>query len=196
VNTEPPLDVAAWREGERARLLETRRTIPLDIHQAASASIMRALAAILPGANNVTIGCYWPIRREPDCLPFMREVANRGCRVALPVVIARGTALEFRLWTETTRMEAGVWNIPQPADGARVTPAVLVIPLVGFDDEGYRLGYGGGYYDVTLASFFPRAFTMGVGFEASYLPTIYPQAHDVPMDVILTEQRTRIFRGC
>jgi 5-formyltetrahydrofolate cyclo-ligase len=109
--------------------------------------------------------------------------------------LARGERLEFRPWTETTKMEAGVWNIPQPAEGPRVSPSVLVVPLLGFDEAGYRLGYGAGYYDMTLASMAPRPFTVGVGFESASLPTIHPMAHDVPLDVIVTEERKRLFRS-
>jgi 5-formyltetrahydrofolate cyclo-ligase len=189
---DPPVDVAAWRKEQRSRLLEERRAIPLEAFQAASTAIMRAVAECLP--QGALIGCYWPFRREPDCLPFMRDVLKAGGHVALPVVIARRSPLQFRSWTESTRMETGVWNIPQPADGPPVTPAALVIPLLGFDDAGYRLGYGAGYYDMTLASLSPRPFTVGIGYESARLPTIYPQAHDVPMDVILTEERKRVFR--
>jgi 5-formyltetrahydrofolate cyclo-ligase len=84
-------------------------------------------------------------------------------------------------------MESGVWNIPHPANGPAVQPSALVIPLVGFDDAGYRLGYGAGYYDMTLAGCESRPVAVGVGFEFSRLPTIHPQPHDLPMEVIITE---------
>jgi len=195
MTAEPPSDVAAWRRQARAALLDARRALSLDAYQAAGTAIMGAVATCFPPSAGAVIGCYWPIRREPDCLPYMREVLRKGGRVALPVVIGPGMPLEFRLWTESTRMAAGAWNIPQPAEGACVLPTALVIPLVGFDEAGYRLGYGGGYYDATLASLSPRAIAIGVGFESSRLPTIYPRAHDVPMDVILTEERKRVFPG-
>jgi 5-formyltetrahydrofolate cyclo-ligase len=88
-------------------------------------------------------------------------------------------------------MEPGVWNIPHPSSGDAVTPSALVIPLVGFDDAGYRLGYGAGYYDLTIGNFTLRPFLVAVGFEFSRLPTIYPQPHDQRMDVIITEAQTR-----
>ncbi len=192
-----PIDVATWRKGERARLLDARRAMPLQVQQTASAAIMRALLQYLhlPAADGAFIGFYWPIRREPDCLAVMRDLARAGGKVALPVVMGRGSPLEFRAWTEETKMEAGVWNIPQPAAGPPVVPAVLVVPLLGFDEAGFRLGYGAGYYDRTLAWLSPRPFTLGVGFESSRLPTIHPQTHDVPMDVIVTEERSREFHG-
>jgi 5-formyltetrahydrofolate cyclo-ligase len=159
----------------------------MEEHRYASELIMRALLARLPPDSHALIGCYWPFRREFNCVPYMREVLRCGGRVALPVVIARGRPLEFRCWTEDAEMEPGVWNIPHPANSPAVLPSALVIPLVGFDDAGYRLGYGAGYYDVTLAAFEHRPPVVGVGFEFSRLPTIYPQPHDQPMDAIITE---------
>ena len=184
-------DVRAWRKAERARLLELRREMPLDLHQQANEAIQRELLKRLPPDSHQLVGCYWPFRREFNCLPYMREVLRSGGRVALPVVIGRGQPLEFRCWTEKAAMERGVWNIPHPAEGEAVFPSALVIPLVGFDDAGYRLGYGAGYYDMTIASIAVRPHCVAVGFEFSYLPTIHPRSHDQPMDVIITEARTR-----
>jgi 5-formyltetrahydrofolate cyclo-ligase len=184
-------DVRVWRKAERARLLELRRTLAAGAHREASEVIMRELRLRLPPQSHPLVGCYWPFRREFNCLPYMREVLRNGGGVALPVVIGRGHPLEFRCWTEEAKMESGVWNIPHPASGEPVFPSALVIPLVGFDDAGYRLGYGAGYYDMTIASFAARPLLVAVGFEFSRLPTIYPQPHDRPMDVIITEAQTR-----
>ena len=184
-------EVRAWRKTERARLLELRRGMAAGAHRDASDAIMCQLRARLPSDSHEVIGCYWPFRREFNCVPYMREVLQSGGRVALPVVIGRGHPLEFRCWTEKAEMEPGVWNIPHPASGEPVFPSALVVPLVGFDDAGYRLGYGAGYYDMTIASFAVRPFLVAVGFEFSRLATIYPQTHDQPMDVIITEARTR-----
>src|SRR5205085_5592924 len=184
-------DVRAWRKAERARLLELRRSMPAGAHRDASDVIIRQLRARLPSDSHEVIGCYWPFRREFNCLPYMREVLQSGGRVALPVVIGRGHPLEFRCWTEKAEMESGVRNIPHPASAAPVFPSALVVPLVGFDDAGYRLGYGAGYYDLTIASFAVRPRLVGVGFEFSRLPSIYPQPHDQPIAVIITEVHTR-----
>jgi len=194
---QDPPDIRAWRKGERARLIEARRAMPLGQHQAAGAAIQRSLLERLPPDSHGLIGCYWPFRREFNCLPYMREVLRCGGRVALPVVIARGHPLEFRCWTEDAKMEPGVWNIPHPADGPPVLPSALVVPLVGFDDASFRLGYGAGYYDMTLAAFDKRPLAVGVGFEFSHLPTIHPQPHDRPMDAIITEAcvRERVSRA-
>ena len=85
------------------------------------------------------------------------------------------------------KLDRGVWNIPIPSERALVEPTVLLVPLLGFDAAGYRLGYGGGYYDRTLAASAPRPFTIGVGHEFGRLQSIYPQSHDIPLDVIVTE---------
>ena len=188
---ETASDIRRWRKAERARLLELRREMPLDFHQQANQAIERELYRQLPSDSHRLVGCYWPFRREFNCIPYMREVLRRGGRVALPVVIGRGRPLEFRCWTEKAAMERGVWDIPHPASGEAVFPSALVIPLVGFDDAGYRLGYGAGFYDMTIASFAVRPRLVAVGFEFSRLPTIQPQPHDQPMDVIITETRTR-----
>jgi 5-formyltetrahydrofolate cyclo-ligase len=184
-------DVRALRKAERARLLELRRSMPAHAHREASEVIMRELLLRLPPQTHQLVGCYWPFRREFNCVPYMRQVLGGGGRVALPVVIGRGRPLQFRCWTETAQMESGVWNIPHPTSGESVFPSTLVIPLVGFDDAGYRLGYGAGYYDTTIASLAVRPRLVAVGFEFSRLPTIYPQPHDQPMDVIITEVQTR-----
>jgi 5-formyltetrahydrofolate cyclo-ligase len=188
---ESALDVAAWRKAERARLLELRRSMPAASHREAGEVILRELLVQLPPTSHELIGCYWPFRREFNCVPYMRDVIRSGGRVALPVVTGRGRPLEFRCWTESAEMQSGVWNIPHPASGEPVFPSALVVPLVGFDDGGYRLGYGAGYYDRTVGSFAVRPFLVAVGFEFSRLPTIHPQPHDEPMDVIITEAGTR-----
>jgi 5-formyltetrahydrofolate cyclo-ligase len=191
MDEKPVADVREWRKAARARLLEARRTMSADVHRRASKTIQQELMARLAPAKHELVGCYWPFRREFNCLPYMREILRSGGRVALPVVIARGQPLQFRCWTEKAAMEAGVWNIPHPAAGESVFPSALVIPLVGFDEAGYRLGYGAGYYDATVASFAPRPLLVAVGFEFSRLPTIYPQPHDQPMDIIITEAGVR-----
>ena len=193
MTSDPPADIPAWRKVQRARLLEARQAIPLDTFQAASTTIMRDAMEVLSSTKDGLIGCYWPFRREPDCLPYMRDVLRSGGQVALPVVVARGQPLEFRMWNERTKMEAGVWGILHPAEGPPVVPTALIVPLLGFDNAGYRLGYGAGFYDMTLASMPALPLTVGVGFESARLDSIYPQPHDVPLDVIVTEVGKREF---
>jgi 5-formyltetrahydrofolate cyclo-ligase len=182
-----PDDLRAWRKTERARLIEARMALPLEEHRAKSETITRLLDGRFPADTLASLGCYWPFRREYDCIPLMRRVVDAGGQVALPVIIEKLQPLEFRPWTPQTKMEAGVWNILHPAEGPAVHPQALLVPLVGFDAAGYRLGYGAGYYDRTLASFPKTPITIGVGFEVGRLETIFPQPHDIPMDFIITE---------
>lgn len=184
-------DVKRWRKAERARLIEARRALPLDERERVGAAIAERLSALpeLSDAPSV-VAFYWPIRGEPDLRPFVRALLGRGFEAALPVVVERNAPVEFHRWTAATRMQRqSVWGIPVPAVRDVVEPDVLIIPLVGMDDDAYRLGYGGGYYDRTLASFARRPFAIGVGYELARLETIHPQPHDVPMDVIVTETR-------
>ena len=181
-------DLRAWRKAERARLIEARMAMPIDAHKAAGLAISDCLLSHFPPESFSTLGCYWPFRREYDCIPLMKQVIAVGGRTALPVVLQKNHPLEFRPWTPQTKMEAGVWGILHPAEGAPVQPAALLIPLVGFDAKGYRLGYGAGFYDRTIAIFDKPPLKIGVGFELCRMDTIHPQPHDIPMDFIVTEK--------
>ena len=153
----------------------------------ASAAIEAALEARFPTGGLPILAGYWPIQGEWDPLPYLRRAMAAGGAVALPVAARPAAALTFRLWTPDAPMTAGLWDIPHPVAGAAVTPSALLIPLVGFDGAGHRLGNGGGYYDRTLAALTPRPLAIGVGFELGRLATISPAPHDQPMDVIITE---------
>ncbi|HLY47489.1 MAG TPA: 5-formyltetrahydrofolate cyclo-ligase, partial [Stellaceae bacterium] len=114
-----------------------------------------------------------------------------GRAVALPVVIDKKGPLEYRAWRTGEALVDGVWNIPVPEKREIVVPALVLAPLVGFDAACYRLGYGGGYFDRTLAALAPRPLAIGVGYAAQAIATIYPQPFDLPMDFIVTEADTR-----
>ncbi|MGA2343507.1 MAG: 5-formyltetrahydrofolate cyclo-ligase, partial [Steroidobacteraceae bacterium] len=120
------------------------------------------------------------------------EIVNqhlaRGGLAALPVVVREAAPLEFWRFSPGVPMQTGVWSIPIPKQREVLAPDVVIAPLVGFDRAGYRLGYGGGYFDRTLAAASPRPFAVGLGFADSALETIYPQAHDIPMNLIVTEE--------
>src|SRR5580704_12252285 len=115
-------DVAAWRKTERERLIAARLAMPASVHRAATAAIARLLDAQFTPANPGVVGCYWPFRREFNCLPVMRRIIALGGEVALPVVVRPRRPLEFRRWTPQTEMAKGVWGIPYPAEGLAVHP--------------------------------------------------------------------------
>jgi len=180
-------NVAAWRKERRADLIARRQAIAPDNRRAWSAAIDANLRAVLAPHSPSIISFYWPFRGEFDPRHLIRDLLDKGWQAALPVVVQKKSPLEFRLWTPDAAMVDGIWNIPVPRDGAVVAPQIVLAPVVGFDAECYRLGYGGGYYDRTLVTFSPRAYAIGIGFEFSRLETIHPQPYDQRLNVIVTE---------
>jgi 5,10-methenyltetrahydrofolate synthetase len=117
----------------------------------------------------------------------MSGFTERGGSCALPVVIGKNAPLVFRAWKSGGKLVSGVWNIPVPADGAEVIPDIVIGPVVGYDRNCYRLGYGGGFFDRTLAALSPRPIIIGVGYAQAAITSIHPLPHDIPMTVIITE---------
>jgi 5-formyltetrahydrofolate cyclo-ligase len=183
------VDIRSWRKGERARLIPERMALRGELRRHHNTAITAALRKLL--SARMVIGFYWPIRGEYDARNLVRGLLDQGARAALPVVVQKGAPLIFRDWRPDTPMASGFWDIPVPAKGEPVIPTTLLVPLVGFDELGFRLGYGGGYYDRTLASLPAKPLAIGVGYELSHLETIYPQPHDIPMSMIVTESRVR-----
>jgi len=199
VDPEQARDVARWRRAERARLRAERQALSVEARGAASnalAHLLRDLLAARFGSlPNCVFSAYWPIKGELDLRPLMADLHALGVRVALPVVEVKHAPLVFRRWTPETRMVRGDWNIPVPPQEAEVVkPDVTLAPLVGWDRSGYRLGYGGGYFDRTLAHLSPRPFAIGIGLQAAQLATIYPQPHDIQLDAIVTEEGMQFIR--
>ena len=172
----------------REELIRARIGIGKDGRNRVLAKIQTSLTELLSDLSPGTIGIYWPIKGEFDLRGLAAELLEHGWNAALPVVVKAGTALEFHQWRPDMKLVPGVWNIPVPQQRHVVTPTVLLVPLVGFDAENYRLGYGGGYYDRTLAGVAERPLSIGVGLESARLKTIYPQWHDIAMDRIVTAQ--------
>jgi 5-formyltetrahydrofolate cyclo-ligase len=183
-------EVKAWRCGERKRLIAWRMALPPAIRRAAGQRIAASLEELIAERPGV-LGVYWPFRAEFDPRPLIDALIASGRSVALPVVIDRKGPLEYRAWTPGEALVAGVWDIPIPEKRDIVVPAMVLAPLVGFDRACYRLGYGGGYFDRTLAALSPRPLAIGVGFAAQEIATIYPQSFDLPMDLIVTEEGVR-----
>jgi 5-formyltetrahydrofolate cyclo-ligase len=189
--SDPNADCPAireWRKETRTRLIKQRIGISALDHAAWSARISRSLAAALGPGGAKLIGFYWPFRGEYDPRDLMATLRDQGTRIALPVIEERDQPLSFREWQPGSLMTRGVWNVPMPESGEIVVPDLLVVPLVGFDAQGYRLGYGGGFYGRTIAAMPAKPRTIGVGFELGRLLTIYPQPHDIPLDSVVTER--------
>jgi 5-formyltetrahydrofolate cyclo-ligase len=185
VGTEP--NIQNWRDARRIELLAARIAVPMPQRRQWNHLVTQQLATYFPMLQSMVVGGYWPFRGEFDPRLLMRQLRDSGSRLALPVVVRKNTPLQFLEWWPGAPTVKAALSLPVP-DGTEVlAPQVLLIPPVGFDAHGYRLGYGGGYFDRTLAEMRPQPLKIGVGFEISRLPTIHPQAHDVAMDFIVTE---------
>lgn len=180
-------DVCRWRKAERKRLIDERLAVDAEERKASSERIASGLDQAFGRVSGRIVSGYWPFRGEPDLRNWAIRVIERGGRIALPVVIKKGWPLEFRIWGPGDPLERGVWNILVPSHGPAVQPDVVIAPVVGFDQANYRLGYGGGFFDRTLAAAPKRPHVIGVGYAGSRIQTIYPQPHDIPMDVIVTD---------
>jgi len=184
-------ELKAWRRSERQRLLALRTAAPPAERRLWGDEIEAKLRALLLERPVRTLGVYWPFQAEFDPRALIDWVIAQGFAVALPAVVDKKGPLEYRAWRPGEALSDGVWNIPIPQVRHVVVPQAVLAPLVGFDRQCYRLGYGGGYFDRTLAALSPRPLAIGVGFEMSQVETIFPQSFDIPMDVIVTEARTR-----
>ena len=181
-------EIREWRALTRRGLLELRAkqsaTQQVEAARAIGDALLRALA---PQASD-WLGFYWPIRGEIDLRAAVEGLIARGARAALPEVTARDAPLTFRPWHPDCAMRRGVWDIPVPDTAVSITPTLLLIPCVAADQQGYRLGYGGGFYDRTLAALSPRPLTIGIVLHEALLPSIHPQEHDIPLDAVLSER--------
>lgn len=164
-----------------------RDSLPPEVHRALSEELERRLLAILAPQPPAMIGFCWPIRNEPDVEIALDHWRRAGIRTALPVVVDAEAPLEFATWQPGEPLVQDRYGIPTPAAGVRGIPDTLIVPLNAFDSDGFRLGYGGGYFDRTLASLSPRPLAVGVGFEINRVASIRPQAHDQRLDWIVTE---------
>ena len=181
--------VQAFRKAKRADLLARRRAVVFDERKQYAAALSERLLSAVDLRAFTVLGFYWPIRGELDLRRVARQHVDAGGVAALPAVVAKGEPVEFWRWEPGAQMQRGFWNIPVPFERHCVTPEALLIPMVGYDDAGHRLGYGGGFYDRTLASLTPRPYCIGIAYDDSQLETIYPQPHDIPMNIVVTERR-------
>jgi len=180
-------DLEHWRATQRAALLTARQAIDQAERARWTAVMCAHLRDALPAVRGLVIGCYMPFRGEPDLRAQFDAWRAAGADTALPVVTGRHEAMEFRSWWPGCPVVKGAFSLPMPDGTPRVTPQVVLMPPVGFDEQGYRLGYGGGYFDRTLAALLPAPIKIGVAFELSRMASIQPQPYDIPMDFIITE---------
>jgi len=181
-------EIQEWRKRTRETLIASRLALAVNVRQAKGEQAKQNMLAAVDLKRYSTLGIYWSMRGEIDVRDIARQHIEAGGSVALPVVVEKSAPVEFWKWRPGMGMRRGVWNIPVPMTREVLIPEALIVPLVGFDSERYRLGYGGGYYDRTLAALARRPFCVGLGYADAQLPSIFPQAHDIPMDIIVTER--------
>jgi 5-formyltetrahydrofolate cyclo-ligase len=181
-------EIRQWRTRTREALIASRMALSVKVRQEKGEQAKQRLRAAVDLKQYLVLGIYWSMRGEIDVRDIAREHIEAGGVVGLPVVVEKAAPVEFWKWRPGMGMRRGVWNIPIPGMREVVVPDALVVPLVGYDNGKYRLGYGGGYYDRTLASLVRRPFCVGLGFAEAALPSIFPQSHDIPMNLIVTDR--------
>jgi 5-formyltetrahydrofolate cyclo-ligase len=175
-----------------------RRDALSDKQRAAAAKAVAKRGLPIEIAPGTIVSGYSPIRGEIDPAPLMRKLATQGAQLALPAIVARGKSLAFRAWSPDDRLMLGPLGILEPSPAAaEVIPDVMLVPLAAFDRAGHRIGYGGGYYDYTLAHLRKvKAVTaIGVAFAAQEVEAVPALQHDVALDYVLTETQILDFRS-
>ncbi len=175
----------ADKEVLRGTFMERRRVIPLDLVNTTQWKVINHLRTLISSIQPAVIALYYPIKSEIDLRPFAEELWDMGTTVALPRVVARNHPLIFNIWTPDDRMDLDISGV-KCATGAEITPAAVVIPSVGYNKGGYRLGYGGGYYDITLKHFSQPIMTIGVAYTELEVDDFPIQYHDQPLDYFVT----------
>ena len=178
----------AWRKAERERLIAARLAVGAATLDSWRRRMDATLERSFPGLARCRFAFCWPIKGEYDARHLARTLRSRGALTALPVVVAPRSPLVFREWHPGIELLKGPLDIPYPADSQQLTPQAVLLPMNGWDAQGYRLGYGGGFFDRTLAAMAAKPLVIGVSYELARLDTIHPQSWDIPMDYVVTER--------
>jgi 5,10-methenyltetrahydrofolate synthetase len=184
---------ALEKKALRQQLIAHRLRLP-DRQQRA-ANLQQVMRIWLVGRPETVIGAYWPIKGEFDTLPALHRWKEDGelidqpqlRKIGLPVVDKVHKTMSFHAWYPGCPMEDDAYGIPKPKDTELIVPTLLFVACVGYAAGGYRLGYGGGFYDRMLSTLSPRPFTVGLGFGTDFLPDFEPEPHDLPLDAILND---------
>jgi len=180
----------------RSAMLAWRGGLEEDERRAAADRLLATFRRERPFKAPAVVSGFWPIKDEIDIRPLMIELFNTGCQLALPVVQGRGQRLLFRAWRPGDPLEAGVFGTLQPSPKREtLEPEALIVPLLACDEVGWRLGYGGGFYDRTLAALRARhkVTAMGVAFNAQLVPEVPHGPADQRLDWLLTDKRACAF---
>lgn len=183
------------RHTRRHAKIAERESLSAAEHDRLSQALEAHLETLLRRCQPRILGFCWPFRAEFDCRPLMTRLLNetKQLRTCLPRVVSANAPLTFRDWRPESAMSADRYGILYPTHGDELTPDVLLVPVNAFDAQGYRLGYGSGYFDRTLAAMVPPPLAIGIGFELARIASIEPESHDIPLDAVVTEAGIDIF---
>jgi 5-formyltetrahydrofolate cyclo-ligase len=174
-----------------------RDALPAEMRQAAAEAIAARKFPIAT-ASGVIVSGFMPMKTEINPLPLMRKLADAGATLALPKIAGRDKPLIMRAWQWGAPLDSGQWGIREPkTEAAEVDPDILLVPLLAFNRAGHRIGYGAGYYDLTIAQLRGRkaVIAVGVAFSAQEVPAVPATPRDARLDLVLTERETIDFRG-
>jgi 5,10-methenyltetrahydrofolate synthetase len=183
-------ELKAWRKSERERLIAARESLDAATLELLRQRIDAHLWRSFPGLAAAKLAFCWPIRGEYDARRLAQRLRECGAVIALPVVVAPKQPLIFREWHPGVALASGPLGIPFPVGSDLVVPTAALVPMIGWDEAGYRLGYGGGFFDRTLGSLATQPVVIGVSYELGKMKTIRPQPWDIPMDWVVTERGT------
>lgn len=182
---------------QKKEMRRTMRQKRRDLHARTPQVSFSSLApSFLDAFSSTVVGCYWPMHSELDPLPLMDMLHNRGATLALPVVVAPETALIFRRWFPGQGLEPGPFGTQHPpSESERLKPYVLLVPLLAFDAQGFRLGYGGGFYDRTIAALRAQSplLTIGLAYAEQEVEHVPTEASDQPLDLLLSQDGLRLW---
>jgi 5-formyltetrahydrofolate cyclo-ligase len=181
----------------RAEALARRDALPAAT-RAAAAETIAARSLPLRIERGMIVSGFSPMKSEINPVPLMRKLADAGARLALPAIAGRGRPLIMRAWSFGDRLASGQWGIREPTPEApEVAPDIVIVPLAAFDRAGHRIGYGAGYYDMTINGLRARkaVTAIGIAFAAQEIPRVPATEHDERLDLVLTENETIDLRG-
>jgi 5-formyltetrahydrofolate cyclo-ligase len=181
----------------RREMIARRDALPADVRSAVAEAIAARPSPVAAAPGAIVSG-FMPMKGEINPLPLMKKFSGRGARLALPVIAGRGRPLVMRAWNFGEPLVSGVWGIREPPpQAAEVEPDIVLVPLVAFDRAGRRLGYGGGYYDLTITRLRARKpiVAMGIAYAVQEIAAVPAAPHDAALDLVLTEREIIDLRG-